>query len=343
MSKQVALIGAGTWGKNIARNLHELGALHTICDRNPELLETYKEKCPGVALTSEFEDLLTNEEIRHIAIAAPAFQHYELSKRALMAGKDVYVEKPICLDTKEGEELIQLAEEKGLVLMVGHLLQYHPCVHKLQELVGTGELGQLEYITSNRLNLGAYRTEENALWNFAPHDISVILSLCGNQLPETVRCTGEAYLSDGVADTTMTLLKFAGKVRAHIYVSWLNPFKEQKLTVVGSNGMVVFDDTKPWGEKLLLYRNHVTWTEGKVPLANQVESEKIDPPQQEPLKEELAHFIHCCKERTPARTDGAEALRVLKVLQAAQESMDAEGEAVYPDGKKKPISTLQLK
>lgn len=328
--KKVALIGAGYWGKNLARNFYELDALHTICDQNESLLNTYANRFPGVSLTTNFNSVLTNPEITRIVIAAPAFVHYKLAKDALIAGKDVYVEKPLCLDCKEAEELIHLAELHGRILMVGHLLQYHACVRKLLEVVGRGELGKLQYITSNRLNLGSYRTEENALWNFAPHDVSVILALCGHQLPEKVRCVGADYLSHGVADTSLTTMNFSGNVRAHIYVSWINPFKEQKLTVVGSAGMAVFDDTKPWGEKLILYRNHVTWADGKIPVANKTEAESLDPPQEEPLKEECKHFLKCCEERIPALTNGQEGLRVLKVLQAAQASLNDDGEAYNP-------------
>lgn len=328
--KSVLLVGAGYWGKNLARNFHALGALHTLCDTNESLLDHYQKLYPDVALTSNYTAALENPLISKVVIAAPAFMHYNLAKQALLAGKDVYVEKPLCMNSGEGEELIKLADQRGLLLMVGHLLQYHPCVRRLQELVGRGELGQLQYIVSNRLNLGSYRTEENALWNFAPHDVSVILSLCGHQLPEQVRCVGAAYLSPGVADTTMTTLRFPGNLRAHIYVSWLNPFKEQKLVVVGSAGMVVFDDTKPWGEKLLLYRNHVTWSNGKIPLANKVEAESIDPPESEPLREECTHFLKCCQERIKPITDGQEGLRVLKVLQAAQASANEDGEAKCP-------------
>lgn len=330
IKKNLALIGAGYWGKNLARNFFELGALHTLCDNNLSLLQTYKEKYPGVRLVSSLQEVLADKEIQRVAIAAPAFQHYHIAKECLNAGKDVYVEKPLCLDSVEAEELIRIAEQKHLILMVGHLLQYHPCVLRLQEVLGQGEIGKLQYIVSNRLNHGSYRTEENALWNFAPHDVSVILSLCGFQLPEKVRCVGADYLSHGVDDTTITTLKFNGGVRAHIYVSWLNPFKEQKLTIVGSHGMMVFDDTQPWGKKLQLYQNHVTWTHGRTPTANIVEPIAIDPEQKEPLKEECIHFIHCCDERIAPKTDGPEGLRVLQVLQAAQESLNDDGEAHNP-------------
>ncbi|GAB4234401.1 MAG: Gfo/Idh/MocA family oxidoreductase [Chlamydiales bacterium] len=327
---RVALIGAGYWGKNLARNLHEIGVLHAICDRNKAHLERFRDLYPGVRFSVEISEILADPEVTSVMIAAPALQHYTLAKAALLSGKDVFVEKPLCMNSTEGQELLEIAESKGLILMVGHLLHYHPCVVKLKEMIALGEIGKLHYITSNRLNLGSYRNEENALWNFAPHDISVILSLCGLSLPEQVRCTGDAYLSQGVADTTLTTLKFREGIRAHIYVSWLNPFKEQKLTVVGSQGMLVFDDTQPWGNKLLLYRNHVTWTQGNIPVANTVKPEAIDPTQEEPLKNECLHFLKCCEERIEPLTNGKEGLHVLKVLEAAQLSLDGDGRVVNP-------------
>lgn len=328
--RSVGLVGVGYWGKNLARNFHQLGALHTICDADLSLLESRSAELPGVRSTTDFEEMLANPEVSRIAIAVPAEVHYPLAKRALLAGKDVYVEKPLCLDRAEGEELIRLAEERGQILMVGHLLQYHPYVRKLQEMVGAGELGKLQYIVSNRLNLGKIRKEENALWSLAPHDISVILSLLGRQLPEKVRCIGGAFLSEGVADVSMTTLSFADNIRAHIYVSWLHPFKEQKLTVVGSKAMAVFDDTLPWEEKLILYRDHLSWAGGSVPVPNKGEGERIAVPKEEPLRLECDHFLRCCDERIAPRTDGQEGLRVLQVLQAAQVSLTADGEEMAP-------------
>ena len=330
MTKNLAVVGAGRWGKNLVRNFHELGALYTVCDTNEALLDTLQENYPDVKFSSNYKQVVEDPTITRIVVSAPAIQHYKLAKQALLAGKDVYVEKPLCMDCTEAGELIDIADKQGLILMVGHLLQYHPCVVKLKEIIGAGELGKLQYIVSNRLNLGAYRLEENALWNFAPHDVSVILSLCGHRLPDQVRCMGAAYLSSGIADTTLTTLRFEGNIRAHIYVSWLNPYKEQKLVVVGSDGMAVFDDTKPWEEKLLLHRNHVTWSEGHIPLANQGEPEKIIPSKEEPLRNECSHFLKCCDERLTPLTDGKEGLRVLRVLQAAQASLNVDGEAKSP-------------
>ncbi|MBK9137220.1 MAG: Gfo/Idh/MocA family oxidoreductase [Verrucomicrobia bacterium] len=323
--RDLALIGAGYWGKNLARNFRDLGALHTLCDSNASVLDTYGNDYAGIPKCTQVEEVMANPAIHKVAIAAPAALHYTLAKAALQAGKDVFVEKPLCLDEREAEELVALAASSGRILMVGHLLQYHPCVRKIQELLAGGDLGKLYYVTSNRLNLGKIRQEENALWSFAPHDISVILSLAGHRLPEQVQCVGEDYLSDGVADTTVTLLGFPGRVRAHVYVSWLNPFKEQKLTVVGSKGMVVFDDTQPWGQKLILHRDYLTWAGGQVPTPSKAKGEPVLVAETEPLRCECQHFLDCCRDRTAPRTDGAEGLRVLKVLRMAQESLEQQG------------------
>ena len=327
---QLALIGAGYWGKNLARNFHALGALHTLCDRDPAILAGYGPEYAGVNRTEDTEQVWSNPAITAVAIAAPAVLHHRLALRALQAGKDVFVEKPLCLDEKEGAELAAQAEQSGRVLMVGHLLHYHPCVRKLQAMVAQGELGRIHYITSNRLNLGKIRREENALWSFAPHDISVILSLMGNQIPEQVRCMGGPYLTQGVADTTLTALRFAGGARAHVHVSWLNPFKEQKLTVVGSNAMAVFDDTRPAGQKLIVHRQPLTWSETGVPTPAKAAGEAVEVADSEPLRNECAHFLDCCRTRARPRTDAPEGLRVLQVLRMAQTSLERDGEAVTP-------------
>lgn len=328
----LALVGAGYWGKNLARNFLALGALHTLCDRSAETLAGYGAEYGAVQKCPAFDEVLKNKAIKKVAVAAPAVLHYRLAKDALLAGKDVFVEKPLCLDIAEAEELVAVAREQGRILMVGHLLQYHPCITEIQRLVRDGELGRLHYITSNRLNLGKIRQEENALWSFAPHDISVILSLVGGQLPTQVRCTGESYLTPRIADTTLTTLRFPDNVRAHVYVSWLNPFKEQKLTVVGSHGMVVFDDTKVWSQKLVIHRGYLTWSDGRVPTPTKSEGVSLPVPESEPLRSECLHFLECCHNRRSAKTDGLEGVRVLRVLKAAQSSLDRDGDAVSTAG-----------
>ena len=329
-ARDVAVVGAGYWGKNLARNFSALGVLHTICDSNSVALDEYGAGYVGVLKECEFDKVLGNQSIRKVALATPALRHYEMAKACLNAGKDLYVEKPLCVRVAEARDLVELAQSKRLVLMVGHLLHYHPSIERLRSSLGQGDLGKLCYICSNRLNLGRIRREENSLWSFAPHDISVILALANDQMPEQVRCVGGAFLHSEVADTTMTTLRFAEGIRAHVYVSWLNPFKEQKLTVVGSEGMMVFDDTKPWPEKLVLYRNYLKWRDGHMPQPNKLTGEWIEVAEVEPLMEECRHFLQRCQDRRAPRTDGWEGVRVLQVLEAAQTSLETDGEAVRP-------------
>lgn len=328
--KSLALIGAGRWGKNLARNFHQLGALHTICDVNESLLDHYQDTYPGTVLTSNYHSVFNNAEIDKIAIAAPAAQHYALAKMALEHHKDVYVEKPLCLETSQADELIALAQKNHCILMVGHLLQYHPCIQKMQDLVVKGRIGKLQYITCNRLNLGCIRTEENVLWSFAPHDISVILSLCSHRLPTAISCRGSDYLTEGVADCALTSMEFEGGIRAHIHVSWLHTHKEQKMSIVGSQGMLLFDDLQPWENKLAFIPDPVNWSHGTIPQANILQPEMIAVPHAEPLQEECRHFLSCCKQRTSPRTDGQEGRRVLQVLEGAQSSLESNGAACAP-------------
>ena len=316
----VAVIGSGYWGKNLVRNYHQLGALKLICDRNETLIGQFKEQYPDVEICLAYNNLLSRSDIDAVVIATPAETHFTLAREALLAGKHVYVEKPLVLDESEAAELIDLADRKKRVLMVGHLLQYHPVFIRLKELVKNGELGRIDYIYSNRLNLGKIRREENILWSFAPHDISMILDLAGEE-PETVFATGANYLHKKIADVTTTHLEFPSGIHAHIFVSWLHPFKEQKLVVVGKEKMAVFDDTRPWEEKLLIYPHRIRW-ESNFPVPDKAEPEQIDIPQSEPLKRECVHFIETIKDGGTPITDGREGLRVLKVLKAAQDALD---------------------
>lgn len=317
----VGVVGTGYWGKNIARNFYELGALGAVCDIDRTKLGHYT-TLYGVRGYENYKDMLLDSYITSIAIAAPAFQHYRLAKEALLAGKDLFVEKPMAMNLAEAEKLQEIACREKRILMVGHILQYHPCVQSLLQLVQAGELGELRYIASNRLALGAIRVEESALWNFAPHDISIILALCGGRLPEKVDCRGADCISKGVADISLLSLTFTETLQAHIYVSWLNPFKEQRLTIVGSDGLAVFDDTKSWQEKLQIYRKPIVWCEeGRPTIRENAEYVEVEP--KEPLKEECRHFLECCSSRKEPITSGLEGLRVMQVLEQAQKSMEA--------------------
>jgi UDP-2-acetamido-3-amino-2,3-dideoxy-glucuronate N-acetyltransferase len=321
----IALAGCGYWGRNLARNLYQMGHLVAVCDENPSVLREVKTSYRGVAVARELDALLERPGVTAVAVATPAEQHYSLARRAMLAGKDAFVEKPLALRVGDAEDLVALARRTKRVLMVGHILEYHPAVRKLKELVSTGELGQIHYLYSSRLNLGKVRTEENILWSFAPHDLSVLLLLVG-ALPEWASTTGQHYLQHEVADVTMTCLGFPGQVRAHVFVSWLHPFKEQKLVVIGSRKMAVFDDVAKEG-KLKIFDKGIEWRDG-LPVTRQTSESTLFFPEIEPLREELAHFVECVRTRKRPRTDGLNGLRVLRVLDACQRSMEGGGHPI---------------
>lgn len=316
----VAVVGTGYWGKNLVRNFYELGHLAAICDSNLAALERFGDSYAEVPQYLAFEDVLQASDIQAVAIATPAESHYALAREALLANKDVFVEKPLCLDEEQADELLRLANERECVLMVGHLLRYHPAFVKLQELVRQGELGRIYYIYSNRLNLGKIRREENILWSFAPHDISAILALAG-QLPQTVTSRGGNYLHEQVADVTLSTLEFESGLRSHIFVSWLHPYKEQRLVVVGDRRMAVFNDVAPHGEKLLLYPHQIEWRD-HVPIPSKAEAQPVEVDTTEPLRLECQHFLGCVRERKTPITDGEEGRRVLRVLNACQTALE---------------------
>jgi len=326
MSKNIAVIGYGYWGKNLVRNFYDIGTLRIVCDMNPEKLAESGKQYKDLETTLNIEDVLADSQIKSVVIATPAVTHYELVKKALLVGKDVFIEKPLALKAAEGAELVRLAEEKGRILMVGHILHYHPAVHALKTIVSKGTLGRIRYVYSNRLNFGKIRREENILWSFAPHDISMILGLLAEE-PTEVSAKGSNYLHPHIADVTMSQMKFASGVNAHIFVSWLHPFKEQKLVVVGDKQMAVFDDTASWEGKLVLYPHEVLWS-GNIPVAKKAEGKSVPLEKDEPLKAECRHFIECVTNRTKPITDGNEGVRGLRVLNALQESLDKNGTTV---------------
>ncbi|NKB23676.1 MAG: oxidoreductase [Kiritimatiellae bacterium] len=323
MKKHVAVIGAGYWGKNLVRNFYELDSLRLICDANPDISKMFKDVYPDATIVQDYELVLLDKQIEAVAIATPAVKHYAMAKRALEIGKDVFVEKPLSLTVGEGESLVKLAAERKRILMVGHILQYHPAVIKLKELIYNGELGKIQYIYSNRLNMGKIRSAENILWSFAPHDISIMLSLLREE-PVSITCQGGAYLNHDVADVTMSQFVFPSGVRGHIYVSWLHPFKEQRLVVVGSEKMAVFDDTAQ--EKLVVYPHKVEW-KNRIPTAVKAMEELVPIGDNEPLQAECNHFLECVQERKNPITDGQEGLSVLKVLNACEASLSSSSQA----------------
>lgn len=318
--KNIAIIGAGYWGKNLVRNYHRLGVLKTVCDTNSDVLKQMQESYEDIKTARNFDEVLEDKEIEGIVIGLPAEYHYTFAEKSLKSNKDVYVEKPLALDLNQASELNRLAAEKERILMVGHLLRYHSAFVKLKELADNGDLGRIQYIYSNRLSLGKIRREENALWSFAPHDISMILALC-NEMPDTVSAVGYNYLHKELADVTTTHLSFPSGINSHIFVSWLHPFKEQKLVVVASEKMAVFEDTQPWEKKITLYSHHIKWQHG-MPIPEKADPEYIPVEPSEPLLAECKHFIECIEQRRTPLTDGHEGYRVLEVLERAQNSID---------------------
>ncbi len=320
-SARIAVVGCGGWGKNIARTMNRTGCLATVVDPSEAGRKAAAEVAPGVPVHASMDAVLKDDSIAGVMIATPAETHYGLARRSLEAGKHTFVEKPLTIDLDEARDLVERAKMAGRVLMVGHLLEYHPAILKLRELIEAGELGKVRYIISNRLNLGKIRTEENSLWSFAPHDIAVILRLVGS-LPIQVVATGGTYVSPNIADVTVTQLLFDSGVRSHVFVSWLHPFKEQKLVVVGSKKMATFDDI---AKELVLHDQRVDWKEGQ-PVPVKGEGTKVAFDTKEPLMAECEAFIEAVGTGRAPITDGASGVRVLEVLHAAQQSIMTNGQ-----------------
>ena len=312
MKKNIAVIGCGHWGKNLVRNFSEIGALGAVCDPNVELAESYANECKVKNLT--FDEILNNPDLKGIVIAAPAPLHASMGIDAMNAGKHVYIEKPLAMNKTEAKEMIDSAKKNDVRLMVGHLLQYHPVFIEVRNLVHSGDLGSLNYIYSNRLSFGKVRTEEDVIWSFAPHDISMILSLVNQDL-KSVNTQASSILQSNISDIATINLEFEN-VKAHISVSWLHPHKEQKLVVISDNGMIVFDDTKLWHEKLAIFQHKIRFHE-KIPMLDKAQVEYVQVQESEPLKNECLHFIDVVNKNIEPLTNGKEGLDVLNVLEAA--------------------------
>ena len=315
---KVGLVGCGYWGKNLARNFYEIDALGAVCDASTANQDLARKIAPGVKIIQSFEELLKTD-IPAIVLATPAATHFEMAKMALEAGKDIFVEKPLSLNLAEGKELLRLQGDR--IIMVGHILEYHPACVKLVDIAKSGELGELCYIYSNRLSLGKVRREENILWSFAPHDVAIINRIIG-KMPKTVAAFGGAYIQSDIADVTVTNLLYPDGVRAHIHVSWLHPFKEQRLVVIGTQKMAVFDGVS--GE-LTLYDQRVEWQKGE-PVPVKADGVKVSVEDCEPLKEECRAFVSALETRKTPLTDGKNGLEVLSVLESAQKSLKQKGE-----------------
>jgi UDP-2-acetamido-3-amino-2,3-dideoxy-glucuronate N-acetyltransferase len=306
------------------RNFHLLGRLSGLCDVDGKRAEALGAQYPGTRVYA-FEEALADPGLNAIAIATPAAQHAPMAIAALNAGKDVFVEKPLALTAEDGRAMLETSRRQGRLLMVGHLLIHHPAIKAIQQLLRAGELGRLEYIYSNRLAMGKVRQEENALWSFAPHDISIILMLIGH-MPIEVTAVGGTYLQPNIADVTISSFLFERGARAHVFVSWLHPYKEQRLVVIGSKKMVVFEDSRP-SDKLMLFDKEIAWKDGQIEVT-QPKGTPVPYASEEPLRNECAHFIECVESGREPLTPGEDGVKVLEVLEACQRSLSLNGEPV---------------
>jgi predicted dehydrogenase len=323
----IGVIGLGHWGPNLARNFAALpdAAVTWLCDGNPAALDRQRPGHPSARTTDSIDDLLADDELDAVVIAAPVPAHAALATKVLEAGKHVFVEKPLGATLAETEKLVELADSSGLTVMVGHLLEYHPAVEKLKSLIDDGELGDVRYVYSTRLNLGKLRTDENALWSLGPHDVSVALALIGEE-PDDIWARGESYMNEGVEDVVFGYMRFPSGVASHLHLSWLDPHKERRITVVGSKRMATFDDMSVEG-KLTIYDKGFdeSFESYGEYLAR---SGDITMPQisnEEPLRIECRHFVECIRTGATPRTDAHSGLRTVRVLEELQKSLDSTG------------------
>jgi predicted dehydrogenase len=329
---RVGVAGLGYWGPNLARNFAAIAGceLAWCCDASPEARARIGRQFPGARLTDDLGQLLADPDLDAVVLATPVPTHSELAVRVLESGKHCFVEKPLAQSVADAERAVTAADASGATLMVGHLLEYHPGVQKLKELAESGELGdEIYYIYGNRLNLGKLRADENALWSLGAHDVSVVLYLAGEE-PDQAIARGECYVRPGVEDVVFCFLRFPSGLSAHLHLSWLDPHKERRFTVVGSGRMATFDDMaiegklmvydKGFDEDVSTYGEYITRT-------GDIFSPRI--PNVEPLRVECEHFVHCVRTGERPRSDGASGLRVVRVLEQLQQSLDASARAAH--------------
>lgn len=330
---RLGLVGYGYWGPNLARNFHQLpdAWLVACADADAARLQEAARLYPSVKQTAaDARELIDNPTLDALVIATPARSHFALAKQALEAGKHVLVEKPLAMSSAEARELIDLAQTRQRVLMVGHTFEYNPAVWKVQELLDARALGDLYYIYSNRVNLGRLQTDINVLWSIAPHDVSILLALLKN-MPVSVSAQGATYLHQGIQDVVFALLRFQNNIVGHIHASWLDPSKTRQMTIVGSEKMIVYDDVDPEAKLKIydkgVYKRGDAFGEFQMRVrSGDLYIPKID--LTEPLRYECAHFLECIRESKTPRTDGMNGLRVIQVLEAAQQSLDRDGAAI---------------
>jgi len=336
---RVGVVGLGYWGPNLARNFDRLSGaeLAYCCDLDEANLERARKLYPAATVTDDYAQLLADDALDAVVVATSVPTHYALGKLALEAGKHTFIEKPIALKAADARDLLETAEEYGVKLMVGHLLEYHPAVNKMKQLIDNGELGRVFYAYANRLNLGKVRTDENALWSLGPHDVSVLNYLTGDE-PAEVSARGECYLQDDVEDVVFGYIRYENGMVGHLHVSWLDPHKSRKITVVGEKKMVVFDDMEA-DRKITVYDKGATTTRTKFETYGEfvtlhfgdIHIPRVD--NEEPLRVECQHFVDCIAGDTTPRSDGRDALNVVKVLDAMEISLREGG---------RPVRTAEL-
>ena len=310
-NKNIAVIGCGVWGKNIVRNFYNLGVLHTVCDMDDENIKMVKQEYSGVKTTKDFMDLVNNPEIDAIAVITPSHTHFKIVKLILEAGKHVYVEKPISTVAQQAKDLTELAESRNLVLMVGHLLLYHPVVNRLKSLVADGVLGEIKYVQSDRLNINYFKNDRSVMWDLAPHDLSMTNYILNMEPESLISAVGQSSEGNDIFDITHIAIKYPGDVVAHLSNSWIHPQKRVQFMIVGTKATAIFDDTVPT-DKLLLFNHSVPGHSEKI---------SVDYLEIEPLKLECQHFISCITNGYKARSDGENGYNVVRILQDAEEMM----------------------
>lgn len=307
----IAVIGCGIWGRNIVRNFFSLNALHTVCDIDKDNIANVKKEYPDVNTTSDYNEVLNNPEIDGVIVVTPSHMHYKFVKAALEAGKNVYVEKPISTVAEEARKLTQLADEKNLVLMVGHLLMYHPAVNRLKMLVQEGALGDIRYVQSDRLNINYFKNDRSVMWDLAPHDLSMASYIIGKEPVRVISAVGASSDNNDIMDITHVTIEYEDGIIAHISDSWIHPQKRVNFLVRGTKGSAMFDDTLP-ENKLQIFENATP---------NAVKTEILDYIEIEPLKLECQHFLTCIEQGKKARSDGENGFNVVKVLEEAEKIM----------------------
>ena len=308
---KVAVIGCGIWGKNLVRNFYNLEALHSVCDMDSDTICAISSQYNGIKCECDFDNILAAEEVKGVVIATPVHTHYSLVKKALMAGKNVYVEKPVATSSLEAKELTELADKKGLVLMVGHLLLYHPAVTRLRNLISEGALGEIKYVQSDRLNINFFRNDRSVMWDLAPHDLSMSAYVIDKKPLRVKSAVGCSVNDDGIIDITHITVDFEDGIPVHISDSWINPVKRVVLTVRGTEATAVLDDTLS-ENKLVIYYNFSP------------EKRIIETPDYieiEPLKLECRHFLSCMENKIKPRSDGLNGYEVVKTLEEAEKML----------------------